>query len=98
MAVARQGRAVMNQLPLVYLLDQLRDAKLIKKAWMTTAVENRDFISFRTEGQERRYGSEPHHLTMEQLTSRRRDSKHNYITGGEEIEDTIELIRASMAK
>ena len=89
---------VMNQLPLVYLLDLLRDAKLIKKAWMTTAVENRDFISFRTEGQERRYGSEPHYLTMEQLTSRRRDSKHNYITGGDDIDDTIESIRASMAK
>ena len=89
---------VNNQLPLVYLLDRLRDAKLIKRAWMTTAVENRDFISFRTEGLERRYGPGPHYLTMDQLTSRRRDSKHNYITGGDEIEDTIELMRESKAK
>ncbi len=89
---------VMNQLPLVYLLDQLRDAKLIKKAWMTTAVENRDFISFRTEGQERRYGPGPHYLTMEQLKSRRNDTKHKYIDGADEIEDTIESMQECRAK
>jgi hypothetical protein len=81
---------VMKQLPLVYLFDQLREAKLIKKSWMTTAVENRDFISFRTEGLERRYGPEPHFLTMDQLKSRRSDSRRVYIDGGDEIEDAIE--------
>ncbi len=89
---------VMNQLPLVYLLDQLRDAKLIKKAWMTTAVENRDFISFRTEGLERRYGPGPHYLTMEQLKSRRNDTKHKYIDGADEIEDAIESMQECRAK
>ena len=89
---------VMNQLPLVYLLDEMRKAGYIKKAWMTVAFENRDFISFRTEGLERRYGSDPHYLTMEQLTSRRNDTKHKYIDGGDEIEDTIELMRECGAK
>ena len=89
---------VMNQLPLVYLLDRMRDAKLIKKAWMTTAVENRDFISFRTEGLERRYGPGPHYLTMDQLKSRRNDTKHKYIDGADEIEDTIESMQEYRAK
>jgi hypothetical protein len=89
---------VMNQLPLVYLLDQLRDAKLIKRAWMTTAFENRDVISFRTEGLERRYGPGPHYLTMDQYKSRRHDSRHKYIDGGNEIDDMIESMQGRRAK
>jgi hypothetical protein len=89
---------VMNQLPLVYLLDQMRQAGYIKKAWMTVAFENRDFVSFRTEGLERRYGSEPHYLTMEQLKSRRNDTKHKYIDGADEIEDAIESMQECGAK
>jgi hypothetical protein len=89
---------VMNQLPLVYLLDQMRKAEYIKKAWMTVAFENRDFVSFRTEGQERRYGSGPHYLTMEQLKSRRNDTKHKYIDGADEIEDAIESMQECRAK
>jgi hypothetical protein len=89
---------VMNQLPLVYLLDQMRKAGYIKKAWMTVAFENRDFVSFRTESMERRYGSGPHHLTMEQLKSRRNDTKHKYIDGADEIEDAIESMQECGAK
>jgi hypothetical protein len=70
---------VMNQLPLVYLFDLLREEGYIKKAWMTVAFENRDFISFRSESMEQRYGSDPHYLTMEQMKSRRNDTKHKYI-------------------
>lgn len=84
---------VMNQLPFVYLLDRMRDAKYIKRAWMTVSVENEDFISFRTPGQELRYGPGPHYLNMKQLTSRRTDSKHCYIDGGDEIDDAIEQMK-----
>lgn len=84
---------VMKQLSLVYLLDEMRTCGFIKKAWMTVAFENKDFISFRTPGQERRYGSEPHYLTMDQLKSRRTDSKRCYIDGGDEIDDTIEQMK-----
>ena len=84
---------VMNQLPLVYLFDKMREHGYIKKAWMTTAVENGDFVSFRTPGQERRYGCEPHYLTMDQLKSRRSDSKISYIHGEESMDDMIEKMQ-----
>jgi hypothetical protein len=89
---------VMNQLPLVYLFDLLRKDGYIKKAWMTVAFENRDFISFRSESMEQRYGSDPHYLTMEQMKSRRNDTKHKYIIGADEIEDTIVLMAESKGK
>jgi hypothetical protein len=89
---------VMNQLPLVYLLDEMRKAGYIKRAWMTTAFKNRDFISFRTEGLERRYGPGPHYLTMDQYKSRRNDTKHKYIDGGNEIDDMIESMHGRRAK
>ena len=84
---------VTNQLPMVYLFDKLREAGYIKKTWMTTAVENGDFISFPTPGQERRYGSKPHYLTMAQLKNRRSDMKFSYIYGEDNIDEMIEKMQ-----
>lgn len=84
---------VMKQLSLVYLLDEMRNCGYIKKAWMTVAFENKDFISFRTPGMERKHGSGPHYLTMDQLKSRRSDGKRSYIHGWEKIDQMIVKMR-----
>ena len=84
---------VMNQLSLVCLLDKLKDNGYIKKAWLTTAFGNRDFVSFRKPGVERRYGTGQHYLTMDQLKSRRSDSKISYIHGEDNMDDMIEKMQ-----
>ncbi|MDR2533449.1 MAG: hypothetical protein LBC81_01535 [Tannerellaceae bacterium] len=58
---------VTNQKSLVYLLDQLSENKYIKDTWMSVADGNKDFLSFRTEGNKQRYGDKPHFITMQQL-------------------------------
>lgn len=84
---------VTNQKTLVYLLDQLMEAGYIKDTWMSVADGNKDFISFRTEGNEERYGSEPHYITMQQLTNCRNRNKREWIYGLEKIDDLIEELR-----
>lgn len=81
-----------NQKSLVYLLDLLKENKYIKETWMSVAEGNKDFISFRSEGNERRYGSEPHFITMQQFLNNRRRSQREAIHGLDAIEDTIELM------
>lgn len=84
---------VTNQKTLVYLLDQLMEAGYIKDTWMSVADGNKDFISFRTEGNEERYGSKPHYITMQQLTNCRNRNKREWIYGLEIIDDLIEELR-----
>ncbi len=83
---------ITNQKSLVYLLDLLKENKYIKETWMSVAEGNKDFISFRSEGNERRYGSEPHFITMQQFLNNRRRSQKEAIYGLDSIEDTIELM------
>jgi len=81
---------VTNQKSLVYLLDQLKENKFIKETWMSIAEGNKDFISFRTDGNERRYGSQPHYITMQQLLNNRRRNQREAINGLDTIEETVE--------
>ncbi len=83
---------VTNQKSLVYLLDQLKEHNYIKDAWMSVAEGNKDFISFRTEGNEQRYGSEPHYITMQQFLNNRRRNRREFIVGLESIEDMVGLM------
>ncbi len=83
---------ITNQKSLVYLLDLLKENKYIKETWMSVAEGNKDFISFRSEGNERRYGSEPHFITMQQFLNNRRRSQREAIYGLDAIEDTIDLM------
>ncbi|GHV14904.1 hypothetical protein FACS1894169_04790 [Bacteroidia bacterium] len=80
---------VTNQKSLVYLLDQLMEAGHIKDTWMSVADSNKDFISFRTEGNEERYGSKPHYITLQQLTNCRNRNKRERIYKLENIDDLI---------
>lgn len=89
---------VTNQKSLVYLLDQLKEYKYIKETWMSVAEGNKDFISFRTDGNEQRYGSEPHYITMQQFLNNRRRNLREAINGLETIEDTIELLEENRDK
>ena len=58
---------VANQKSLVYLLEQLKQHKYIKEKWISVAGGNKDFISFRTEGNKQRYGDKEHHITAQQF-------------------------------
>jgi hypothetical protein len=89
---------VTNQKSLVYLLDQLKENKYIKETWMSVAEGNKDFISFRTDGNEQRYGSEPHYITMQQFLNNRRRNLREAISGLESIEDMIELLEENRDK
>jgi len=81
---------VTNQKSLVYLLDQLSEHKYIKNTWMSVVDGNKDFISFRTEGNKERYGDKKHYITMQQLLNCRNRNKRESIVGLENIEDLIE--------
>lgn len=81
---------VANQKSLVYFFDQLSENKYIKETWMSVTDGNEDFISFRTKGNEERYGSEPHYITMQQLLNCRNRNKRESIFGLVQIEETIE--------
>lgn len=79
-----------NQKSLVYLFDQLMDSGHIKDTWISVADGNKDFISFRTEGNKERYGDNTHYINMQQLLNCRNKNKKESIRGLEDIEDLIE--------
>lgn len=83
---------VTNQKSLVYLLDLLSENKYIKDTWMSVADGNRDFLSFRTEGNKQRYGNEPHYITMQQFLNCRNRNKRESVVGLVEIEDMIDAM------
>lgn len=89
---------VTNQKSLVYLLDQLKEYKFIKETWMSVAEGNRDFISFHTDGNEKRYGSQPHYITMQQLLNNRRHNQREAINGLDSIEETVESMAENRDK
>lgn len=84
---------VTNQKSLVYLFDQLMDSGYIKDTWVSVADGNKDFISFRTEGNKERYGDNTHYINMQQLLNCRNRNKKERITGLEDIDDLIEELR-----
>lgn len=81
---------VANQKSLVYLLDQLSEYEYIKKEWIAVADNNKDFISFRTEGNKERYGDNTHYINMQQLLNCRNRNRKESIYGLENIEDLID--------
>ncbi|NDW08457.1 hypothetical protein [Dysgonomonas sp. 520] len=83
---------VTNQKTLVYLLDQLCEHKYIKNTWVSVADGNKDFISFRTEGNKERYGDNKHYITMQQLLNCRNRNKRELIFGLENIDTLIEKL------
>lgn len=89
---------VTNQKTLVYLLDQLMEAKYIKDTWMAVADGNKDFISFRTEGNKQRYGDKEHYITLQQLVNSRNRNKREQIYGLENIDDLIEQMQEDSAE
>ncbi|NDV67705.1 hypothetical protein [Dysgonomonas sp. 25] len=89
---------VTNQKSLVYLLDQLSEYKYIKDTWMSVADGNRDFLSFRTEGNKQRYGNEPHYITMQQLLNCRNRNKREAIIGLVEIEEMVDVMEENRDK
>ncbi len=84
---------VTNQKTLVYLFDQLMEANYIKDTWMSVADRNKDFISFRTDGNKERYGDNKHHIGMQQLLNCRNRNKREQIYGLENIENLIDELR-----
>lgn len=89
---------VTNQKTLVYLFDQLKDGNFIKDAWMSVADGNKDFISFRTEGNIERYGDQDHYINMQQLLNSRNKNKRELILGLENIDDLIEELKRDKAE
>lgn len=87
-----------NQKTLVYLLEQLKEYKFIKETWMSVAEGNRDFISFRTDGNKNRYGDEPHYITMQQLLNNRGKSRKEAVQGLIIIEETVESMAENRDK
>lgn len=84
---------VTNQKSLVYLFDLLSEHTYIKKEWKSVAVGNKDFISFRTEGNKERYGDNTHYINMTQLNNCRNRNKKERITGLENIDELIEELK-----
>lgn len=83
---------VTNQKTLVYLLDQLSEHKYIKNTWVSVTDGNKDFISFRTEGNKERYGDNEHYIGMQQLLNCRNRNKREQIFGLENIDTLIEKL------
>lgn len=79
-----------NQKSLVYLFDRLSEHKYIKKEWISVADGNKDFVSFRTEGNKERYGDNTHYINMQQLLNCRNRNKKERITGLEDIHNLID--------
>lgn len=84
-----------NQKTLVYLLDQLSEHKYIKVQWVSVADANKDFISFRTEGNKERYGDKKHYIGMQQLLNCRNRNKREQIFGLENIDTLIDELNKS---
>lgn len=89
---------VTNQKSLVYLFDGLREHGYIKDAWVSVAEGNRDFVSFRTRGNEERYGSDPHFITMQQLLNSRNRNRREAIHGFIEIDEMMEQLEKHREK
>lgn len=89
---------VTNQKSLVYLFDQLMDSGYIKDTWMSVTDGNKDFISFRTEGNKERYGDNTHYINMTQLNNCRNRNKKELIHGLENIDTLIEQIQGDLAE
>lgn len=89
---------VTNQKTLVHLFDRLKDGNFIKDAWMSVADGNKDFISFRTEGNIERYGDQDHYINMQQLLNSRNKNKRELILGLENIDDLIEELKRDKAE
>lgn len=89
---------VANQKSLVYLFDLLKENHYIKETWISVAEGNMDFISFRTAGNEQRYGSGPHYITMQQFLNNRARNQKEAIHGLIEIEDMMDLIEENRDK
>lgn len=83
---------VTNQKTLVYFLEQLSEYKYIKDKWVSVADGNKDFISFRTEGNKERYGDNKHYIGMQQLLNCRNRNKREQIFGLENIDALIEKL------
>lgn len=81
---------VANQKSLVYLFDLLSEHTYIKKEWISVADGNKDFVSFRTEGNKERYGDNTHYINMQQLLNCRNRNKNEHIHGLENIENMID--------
>lgn len=86
---------VTNQKTLVYLLGQLSENKYIKDKWVSVADGNKDFISFRTEGNKERYGDNKHYIGMQQLLNCRNRNKREQIFGLENIDTLIDELNKS---
>lgn len=84
---------VTNQKSLVYLFDQLMDSGYIKDTWISVADGNKDFISFRTEGNKERYGDNTHYINMQQLLNCRNRNKRESIYRLDDIDDLIDQMR-----
>lgn len=84
---------VTNQKTLAYLLDQLSEHKYIKTQWVSVADGNKDFISFRTEGNKERYGDNKHYIGMQQLLNCRNRNKREQIFGLEDIDNLIDELK-----
>lgn len=84
---------VTNQKTLVYLFDQLSEHKYIKNTWVSVADGNKDFISFRTEGNKERYGDNKHYIGMQQLLNCRNRNKREQIFGLENIDTLIDELK-----
>lgn len=83
---------VTNQKSLVYLFDQLMEADYIKDTWISVVDGNKDFISFRTDGNKERYGDNTHYINMQQLLNCRNRNKREQIFGLENIDGLIEKL------
>ena len=83
---------VTNQKSLVYLFDLLKENKYIKDTWMSVADGNKDFISFRSEGNKQRYGDEIHYIPMQHLVNDRKRNVSQFILKLDDIDETIEQL------
>lgn len=81
---------VTNQKTLVYLLERLKEYHYIKEKWISVANGNKDFISFRTEGNRQRYGDEQHYIPMQQFQNNRKKSEKEAVQGLIIIDEAIE--------
>jgi hypothetical protein len=83
---------VTNQKSLTYIFEKLRENKLIKQTWISVAVGNEDFLSFRRGKNIDRYGDGPHYVSMQQFLNNRKKSVREAIIGFDAIEDAMDQI------
>jgi len=83
---------VTNQKTLAYILELLKENRYIKDKWISVAAGNKDFISFRTAGNRKRYGNKKHYITMQQFQNNVKKSKEEAVAGLIEIDEAFEEI------